>query len=250
MFLKNLIPAASLLCITLMVATAWAEQEKPDLSTPEKAAQSFFDALEKGDADGAKAATVPEEQQQEAVVALTKFVSGMKKVEKAAIEKFGEEGRQILEPKNGQGFRFKVDRDLEEARVEVDGEIATVHTPEEEKPIKLRRIEEQWRVDLAAVENEQDLRQAVPLFEAIASAAERTAGEINDGAFSSVEEAEQALGLRIYTALMTAARPDQADEAQPAREQVPAEQEQEEDQPRPQRDQAQPQAEPDSPRAD
>ncbi|HSI33098.1 MAG: DUF4878 domain-containing protein [Phycisphaerae bacterium] len=49
----------SLIAAFLILATPALAADKPDLSTPEKAARAFFDALKSGDADAVKRTVAP-----------------------------------------------------------------------------------------------------------------------------------------------------------------------------------------------
>ncbi|HYE17256.1 MAG TPA: hypothetical protein VEA69_02370 [Tepidisphaeraceae bacterium] len=50
----------SLIAVLLILSTPALAADKPDLSTPEKAARAFFDALKSGDAEAVKRTVAPE----------------------------------------------------------------------------------------------------------------------------------------------------------------------------------------------
>jgi hypothetical protein len=174
---------------------------KTDLTTPEAAAKSFVDALEKGNADAAKAAAVATPEQATALEAMSEAMSGFRKLNEAAVARWGEAGKQVAGDMQDMDISAKLDK----ATVSVEGDTATLRTEDEEdEPLKLRRVDGQWKVDLSAMMGDEDISQAVPMFRAMGKAAREVGGEIAEGKFQTAEEAQQAMAMRMLGAMFGA----------------------------------------------
>jgi hypothetical protein len=92
---------------------------------------------------------------------------------------------------------------LAAAQVQIDGEQATVSIPDRPMPIKLKRINGEWLIDLAdfATGTPQQIGEQADLDRSLAAAMKETADEINAGRYASAQEAESAVQQKIHAVI-------------------------------------------------
>jgi hypothetical protein len=125
-------------------------------------------------------------------------------VRKQAVSRFGAEGAKAVvgdTPSAASAALASIDRSTEE----LDGETATVRSSDTgEEPIRLRRVNGQWRVPLTAFVGEASAEQLAEVSGKMSRQAEamrRFAGELAAGRHGSPESAAQALQLAQVEAL-------------------------------------------------
>jgi hypothetical protein len=176
-----------------------------DDSTPKGAAESFFKALETGDADKAKALATGDEKQMKMLDLLVPLVGNFKKMEQSAVKKWGEEGKKILQGDGpGSAPSFDMDSELKNAKVEEKGEVATITPAKKEEgkesdPMKLKKVGGKWKIDMAAMPNSEgmDDPNAQKVLKGMGDIAKTMAGEIDQGKYKTVLEAKEAFGQKM-----------------------------------------------------
>lgn len=205
-----------------MLATS-ARAADPDLSSPKAALRSFFAAMDKGDTAMLEKTVLfskeadKQKEEKDILGAMTDMVVAMNKLADAATAKFGPGGKEIVADHPTQDATKR----LEEAEVKIDEKAgtATVAIKNQAEPTNLRKVGEQWKVDLAAMPQRDMAARAIPFLRGMARAAATTADEISNGSFKTVAEAKTALGERMRTAVEgaepPASRPSSAPASQP-----------------------------------
>lgn len=160
----------------------------PAAPTPKAVAAAFAATVDKGDADAALKLTAPDQQ---ALTRATVTLAGrLKKLESAAVAKFGESARRIAQGRLHLEPAFKA---LEGATEKIEGESATV-SANGNGSLRLRKVEGQWRVTWGL--SAEDLARQVALYERLGEAAEQTAGEIAADSYETLEAAAKAFASR------------------------------------------------------
>jgi hypothetical protein len=201
--IRRLTLAVALCASIALVRPTTAQEIKAD--SPKGAAQAFFKAMEVGDAKAAKAIATGSEKQLAMLDLLVPVVSGFKQLENAAVKKWGEEGRKALsQGQGGGGFDFE--KELKASTEQVTGETATITSskPEQQRePMKLKKIEGKWRVDMSSLPAEGlDNPQTSKMLQAMSDAAKATATEIDQGKYTTAQQAKEAMGQKILPVLM------------------------------------------------
>lgn len=176
-----------------------------DLTSPKSAARTFGQGMSEGDIDAVKAAAIADEQQQLALEALVSVVSNFKKVETAAVAKFGEAGKSVASQQ-----QMSIGEELEkiESAIEtIEGETATLASEGSDDPLHLRKVGDDWKVDFAAMPGTDQVAQAIPMINAMAGAADELATEISADKYKTADEAKNALGQKMMSAMMAAQMP-------------------------------------------
>src|SRR5439155_17020236 len=131
-----------------------------DLSTPQAAAMTFVRAIESGDSATARRAAIAGGIEWDMVDAMADATAGMRALREAATRKFGADVQRVIDPHTTIDLSAK----LKDADVVSDGKSATITPKDGQNQIKLKRVEEGWKVDVGALTRGQDITQAVPMF--------------------------------------------------------------------------------------
>lgn len=170
---------------------------KGDLSTPKGAAKSFANAIERGDADGAKAASTGGDPK--TIEGLAKMGGSMKKLRDAAVSKFGEQGKSMA----GADGMGDMSKKVDEATEKIDGDTATLQSPGKSEPLKLKKVSGEWRVDVSEMFGPA-FAMGAGMFDSMSKAASDTADEINAGKYKTAAEAQQAFQQKMMGGMMLA----------------------------------------------
>jgi hypothetical protein len=177
-------------------ATAPATVPAPvaPLPSPKAVALAFVTSLEKGDATVARA-LVPGEEQVPWVDASLNLAAALKRLDAAAVARFGEAGHAVSQ---GQLHLADSLKAIEKAQEKVEGDAATLTLPGGAKPVRLVRLAGTWRV--AGPSTAAEAREQVALYEGLARAADLTAGEIAAGAYANAAAAARRFAQRVTEA--------------------------------------------------
>jgi hypothetical protein len=187
-------PATTRPAATTAPATGTVPPAAP-LPSPKAVALAFVTSLEKGDATVARA-LVPGEEQIPWVDASLALAAALRRLDEAAVARFGEAGRAVSQGRLHLADSLKA---LEQAQEKVEGDTATLTIPGTAKPVRLVRVAGTWRV--AGPATAVEAREQVALYERLARAADLTAGEMADGGYPDAGEA-----ARVFAARVTEAR--------------------------------------------
>ena len=177
--------------------------EKPDLSSPRKAATSFANALESGDADALKATSLGSEEDYKLMDSLSGIMKSGKKLQDAASEKFGvDEGKKVA-----AGGPNDMHKEIDQSEEKIDGEAASLTKKGEDakNALKLKKVKEGWKVDLTQIPDKQQMAQALPMMKAMGKAMDEIAADIKSGKYKSADEAKNGLQQKMFAVLATQA---------------------------------------------
>jgi hypothetical protein len=94
-------------------------------------------------------------------------------------------------------------KDIEEANEKIDGNSALLATKNGKASLRLRKIGNNWKVDLRSIlPIRTDAETARRIFQKAAAAARDLAAQIRAGAFMTPEDADQALKGKIITIIL------------------------------------------------
>lgn len=181
-----------------------------DLSSPKAALKSYGEAMKRGDPTAARQAVTGADPK--SIEALAELGGSRNRLSEAAVAKFGDAGKTIAgggEESYGQAF----DKMLDDAEVKVEGETATViqkTAPAETEPasrpkplpLKLRKVDGNWKVDYAAMPNTRNLDLLMPIMRGIIKANDEVAVEIKEGKYATLSDARSA-HQRLMNAVLT-----------------------------------------------
>ena len=192
--------AAAMLIVLARVSASRAEDRKadasPDLSTVKSAALAWIDASWAGNASVAHQVLVDDERQRKFMEGPLRFSAALRAMEKAAVKRFGEPGRQVTGYPDGSAKAMEKHLNLKE-----EGDRATASLGEAMMPLQLRKIDGKWRVDLGEAVRDPRAGRAGAASVAAAKAAEEMAAEIADGKYKTAEEAKAAFRERRLAAV-------------------------------------------------
>lgn len=184
-----------LLASCALAAGAMTGCNKSDLSTPKGAASTLAKALQTGDVDTARKASTGADDK--TIQTLVSVVSGMKKLQDAMTAKFGAEETKSMTGRASNGMSDMLKK-LDDADEKVSGDTAVVTPKGGGRPINLKKIDGNWKVDLS----ELSKASASPMFESIGKAASETADEVNAGKYKSAAEARKAMTMKMMGGML------------------------------------------------
>ncbi len=185
--------------LSLMMAASPAGAA--DFSTPQAAAKSLTTAMFDGDVATVQSAVIATPEQSEALAAVTRVMSARKKLIDAAVAKFGEDGKKIEGPMAANQSAEAQHKQIDEAEVKVDGATATLK-PAIGDAQHFKQVDGQWKLDLENSPGTDKLVQSAKIMPIVETEFSSLAGEIASGKYKTVDEARNALQMKIQTAMM------------------------------------------------
>ena len=169
-----------------------------DLSSPQATVKSYVAAMKAGDAAGMKATITGGDPQ--VVDALVNAQVSRKKLEDAAVAKFGEEGRSMA---SGGDSHANYDK-LEDAEVKQDGDSATVTPKDHSLPgggVVLKKVNGDWKIDMSATPGMDQMTAMLPMLSKMSAMNDELTGEISAGKYKSVADAKAAQSQKMMSAI-------------------------------------------------
>jgi hypothetical protein len=176
-----------------------------DLSTPTRAAYALARAMEEMDADAVSAISVDSPKHHRLLYHMIMTNGAARKLEDAAVARFGRKGRGMSEPMVVLMSNFLDDGAVEK----IDGDTATVGPRQNPDALRFRRIHRVWQFDVAATFSKFDMATLAQT-EQVKSAIETcllgglamiTAGDFTDPADAhfAIQDAIASHLLRIWS---------------------------------------------------
>jgi hypothetical protein len=150
--------------------------------------------LDKGDLDVARALVAGDGDRARWVDAAVALSGALKRLDAAAVARFGEAGRAVSQ---GQLHLVQSLKALEGAQEKVEGDAATLTVPGAGRPLRLVRTAGRWQL---VVPGDGDVAGRVALYGRLSRAADVTAGEIAGGSYADAAAAARAFAARVTEA--------------------------------------------------
>lgn len=160
--------------------------------TPREVVTKFAKAFETGDVEGVKAVSISNPQMDKALPIFLPVLAAMKKLQDAAAEKFGAESKTVMGSMDKIGDFSK---NIAEGEIKENGETATLTVKDAKEPLILKRVNDNWKVDLASLKmnvTDEEIARQTPIMQAMAKAALESADEIKAGKYKTAKEAKDA----------------------------------------------------------
>jgi hypothetical protein len=151
----------------------------------------------------------PNDAQRDLVTAYAELIVSARHLRDAARDKFAADNAPPANPAVAHdgslpgGPGPEDEQKLASADVQIDGDTATVQLPDRSKPIKLRRSDNLWRIDLAdyAAVQPAQLAEQTEVNHSLAAALDEASDEITTGKYASAQEAEAAVQQKIHAVI-------------------------------------------------
>ena len=182
-----------------------------DLTTPISAVRTMFAAVETADGSALRDSFfAADDAQRDLITAYAELIVATRHLRDAARDKFAPDNAPAPNPamvRDGTipGSPAPEDQQqLDGAQVQIDGDTATVQLPNRPQPIKLRRSDNAWRIDLADYASVQpaQLSEQTQVNHDLAAAFDEETDEINAGKYASAQEAESAIQQKIHAVIV------------------------------------------------
>jgi hypothetical protein len=181
-----------------------------DLSTPTAAVRTMLASVQAADGSALRDSFyAPDEQQRDLVTAYAELIVAARHLRDTARDKFAADNGAAPNPamvRDGvvPGAPAPEDQQqLDSAQVQIDGDTATVQLADRPQPIKLRRADNLWRIDLADYASVQpaQLPEQTEVNHDLAAALDEASQEIAAGKYASAQEAESAIQQKIHAVI-------------------------------------------------
>lgn len=169
------------------IAASSIAHDETAAKTPKGVALSFAKALQSGDAAGVQAVVLNGEKNKDRIGIAVQTLSAMRQLHDAALRRFGEEGASLLAAK------MDLAKDIAAAEPKVEADHAEIAI-EDGYPVVLRKIEEQWKVDM------EKMLDGVGKSPTLALVMEQLSQEIKAGKYKSAQEAQEAMSAKLVKA--------------------------------------------------
>jgi hypothetical protein len=163
------------------------------LPSPKAVALAFAGLIEKGDASAAKALVPQDALHAQWVDATVALASALKRLDAAAVGKFGEAGGRTVS--QNQLHLAASLKSLEQAQEKVDGDTAALSVPDWPRSLLLKRVDRKWQLQVGPSSHLQ-----IDLLQNLAQAADRTAGEIAANEYATPAAARTVFAARVLDA--------------------------------------------------
>jgi hypothetical protein len=135
-----------------------------DLSTPKSALKTFVDGVKQGDVNGAKQAlTATDPQDKKLINVGVAWESEVERLVEAVEKKFGEGAATTVRDKLCESGPAKfvpaVEKEMETAAFDVNGDSLNLTLGQDQPELKLVRENAQWKIDVAASMGEVDAQR-------------------------------------------------------------------------------------------
>ncbi|HEY2587948.1 MAG TPA: hypothetical protein VGI81_19550 [Tepidisphaeraceae bacterium] len=121
----------------------------------------------------------------------------MKKLQDASVARFGDQGKNLTGGGNGPDFS-EWSKKIDEATVKQEGDAATLTQKDSGEPLKLKKINGEWKVDVSPMTSEM-ASMGTAMIDSMSKAASETADEIKAGKYKTPQEAQQALSSKMMS---------------------------------------------------
>ena len=177
---------------------------RPDFSTPQKTAAIFATALDTGNLELAKSTCLTTPDSERMIAALVPLSKAMRDLRESAKAKYGKDAGPLA---NGEDVATQVAK----SKFNITGDTATLipTTGSTKKPILMKKVEGDWKVDVKSMTNASDttpdsLKNMEMLFTAMSSAARDSAAAITAGKYKNADEARMDVAVKIRTEMTKA----------------------------------------------
>jgi hypothetical protein len=181
-----------------------ARADEPDLSTPKKAGVAFAKAVTAGDMAAVKELATGTDAEFALVKSMSDMVVSFKKLEDAAVKKFG------VEAKLPQGMAMDLVGDIETAEEKIDGDKATLtikSKPDDKNPPTFKKDGDKWKVDLSSLSKDPQSAAMAPLVPAMVKVLDTVTKNITEEKYKTAVELYTDMGQQLSVALTPPTEP-------------------------------------------
>jgi hypothetical protein len=165
-----------------------------------EAGKNFITAFADGDVAKAKKYALTDDKSEKFLDLFADLMKSNKKLVDAAVAKFGDAGNSIANSNLGMARKPQVMQSIDNAKIEVDGDTA-IATPENGKPTKMKKDGGKWKVDLTNMSEFDNVDKQGPFFQKLAEANTKSAQEISDGKYQTLDEAKAGVRQNMMAAI-------------------------------------------------
>lgn len=199
------IVASLAVCLGVGAMTASvARADEPDRSTPKKTGLSFAKALSAGDMETVHKVATGSDAEFALCKAMAETLQASKRLNDAAVKKFGDEGKLPKE------MSMDIVADFESADEKIDGNTATLvmkGKADDQFPPTFKKDGANWTLDLTNMDKDPASAGMAQMFSVMSKAMDTVTKNINDGKYKAFPEVMADLGAQMSAGAGAAAPP-------------------------------------------
>ncbi|HET6246181.1 MAG TPA: type II secretion system protein GspG [Tepidisphaeraceae bacterium] len=178
----------------LLPLFASACEHAPSATTPKQAAAIFAKAAKAGDMDTLHKVAFGTDAEFDLAKGFGEQAQAFEHFSAAAADKFGTDG-------NTRGMSLDIASELDSTEEKIDGDsaqlISNAGNGEESEPIRLKKIDGGWKIDLSFLDKDAAARESSEKLPAVAKVWDKATEEVKAGKFDTFAHAKAAVGFRL-----------------------------------------------------
>lgn len=188
--------AAACVLMVLLLLVGHCTAGSQDLASPKKAALTFATALRLGDFRMIRSSTIGSDADYKMMESMASMMGAAGKLHDAAAARFGpKDADKVAGPITGNADAA---REIEQSQEKVEGDTATIVTAKgPANALQLKKIEGDWKIDLARFPQKSELAHQIPMFNAMQKVLSQAASDISAGKYRTAEDAAKEITGRL-----------------------------------------------------
>ncbi|GIW76617.1 MAG: hypothetical protein KatS3mg104_1680 [Phycisphaerae bacterium] len=177
--------------VLLVAITCQAQSSQPDYSTPQGVFRTYTQSIANGDIEELKKASVTTDKHQQLLKNQISYLATEKKFRETCIQAFPGATKELADPTQ------QTLQAIAKAEVKIDGDTAMLFTPDSPEPVRLKRIDNRWKVDLPAMYDDQAVDDILAFRSALQFVMNDLIDDIQKGKYKTFDELKNVLEIRV-----------------------------------------------------
>lgn len=177
--------------VILMGSVCHAQSIQTDYSTPQNAFRTYTQAIANGDIEGLKNASITTEKHLRLLENQVNYAATEKKFRDACIRAFPGSAKELPDPTQ------QTLQAIAKSEVKIDGDTATLVAPDSPEPVRFRRIDNRWKVDLPAMYDDQAVDDILTFRRALQYVMNDLLDDVQESKYKTFDELKNVLEIRV-----------------------------------------------------
>jgi hypothetical protein len=177
-----------------------------DFNTPKGAFRTYTKALAEGDSKTLKEAVIASDKHLQLLDSQVAYTPVERKFNAAVVKSYPVAAKELADPSQ------EMLKAIDTADVKVSGESATLVTRLSTEPVKLKKVDNKWKLDLISMYDTDNIEEVMMFRKALADVMADMLPDVEAGKYKSFDEVKNTLEMRVKmrAALQQSDAPDGA----------------------------------------
>jgi hypothetical protein len=177
--------------IAALAAGAALAHAEADYSTPKNAMKTYTQAIANADIQVLKNSSVTTDKHVTLLENLVKYSTIDRKFREACIKAFPNAAKDLPDP-----TKQTLDS-IETSDVKIEGDAATLQTRDSLEPVRLKRVDNRWKVDLVSMYDPESIDEVLMFWNVQAYVMNDMLGDVAGGKYKTFDEVRNMLEMRV-----------------------------------------------------